>query len=31
MSVTPAGTEIQYTVTWLEMTERPLSARESAQ
>ncbi|NDR55594.1 GNAT family N-acetyltransferase [Aliiruegeria sabulilitoris] len=23
MSITPAGTEIQYTVTWLEMTERP--------
>jgi GNAT superfamily N-acetyltransferase len=23
MSVTPVGTEIAYTVTWLEMTERP--------
>lgn len=23
MSLTPAGTELHYTVTWLEMTERP--------
>ncbi|WP_165354620.1 N-acetyltransferase [Tropicimonas sp. IMCC6043] len=23
MSITPAGTEIHYSVTWLEMTERP--------
>ncbi len=23
MTVTPAGTEVSYTVTWLEMTERP--------
>lgn len=23
MSATPAGTELQFTVTWLEMTERP--------
>lgn len=23
MTVTPAGTELHYTVTWLEMTERP--------
>lgn len=23
MSITPAGTELHYTVTWLEMTERP--------